>query len=93
MRHFSARKLPAAINGRDHLAGWIVLLITIATIVLSWVVGFLAVSAKMSPVRFLSALGRFYMVHPRHAGADPGVCGVFRFPANRDSPVAVCRRR
>lgn len=42
-------------------AGWTVLLITIATIVLSWVVGFLAVSAKMSPVRFLSALGRFYI--------------------------------
>lgn len=42
-------------------AGWTVLLITVATIVLSWIVGFLAVSAKMSSVRFFSAIGRFYI--------------------------------
>lgn len=42
-------------------AAWTVLLITLATIILSWIVGFLAVSAKTSPVKFFNALGRFYI--------------------------------
>ncbi|WP_413735986.1 amino acid ABC transporter permease [Sodalis sp. RH21] len=42
-------------------AAWTVLLITIVTIVLSWIFGFLAVSAKISPVKLFRGLGRFYI--------------------------------
>jgi len=42
-------------------ASWTVLLITICTIVLSWVFGFMAVSAKTSSVKLFRGIGRFYI--------------------------------
>lgn len=42
-------------------ASWTVLLITFTTILLSWVFGFVAVSAKLSSVKFFRGVGRFYI--------------------------------